>query len=344
MQALEDHFIVALSELENTKLQHGSLELEAATFLKPLKFARCYGRVVSVPKSLSTTNKYNLSIKDHGFPTPKMGIGADWIQERNNCGDLGIDRSWYSIAGAQPQYKVMADFRWYEGMVEAGDTLYFHYHAHKPENILKQENGETWIKVRFDQAICSIPDYNDFVEIIMLTEHILVEQIGESWEDITNASGLITTVAPKTFANIAKLAHIDPETALELRTWEGSNIVIKHGSLNFEMEIEGKKYFVMKEHELAMKVVGDKAVPLGDRVLIKPDDAETKTTSGIIIPDTCIVKQHTATVLAVGSGVAEPQIQAEKRVLYAKDSGAQLEYNGEKFLVIRESDIAALIE
>lgn len=345
MQPIEDYFIVALSELENNKLKHGYLELEAATFLKPLQFAKTSGRVVAVPSRLSKDNRYNLEPKEWGFPVPKMGITSDWIQQRQNCGEKDIDRSWYSIAGAQPQHKVMADYRWYEGMVEVGDTLYFHYRANQPQNIVHQENGETWIKVRFDQVICFGHTAANGKRVVWpLAEHVLAEQISEDWEDITNKSGLILNSAPKAFKNICKLAEIDFLASGELKVREGDTIVVQPNSLNFEMEIEGKKYFVMKERELHMKVIGDTCVPLGDRVLIKPDDAENKTATGIIIPDTAIQKQHTAEILAVGSKVEEPALKKGVRVLYAKDSGAQLEYKGEKFLVVRESDIATTIQ
>lgn len=343
MQPIEDYFIVALSALEDNTIKHGSLELEAAAFLKPLQFARTYGRVVAVPSRLSKDNRYNLELKEWGFPVPKMGITSDWIQQRQNCGETDIDRSWYSIAGAQPQHKVMADYRWYEGMVEPGDTLYFHYRANQPQNIVHQENGETWIKVRFDQAICAF--CRQYGTPVMLANHILAQSVEESWEDITNSFGLITTSAPKVFPNLARLIHISSTDAKALgKVYSGDTIVVQPNSLNFEMEIEGTKYFVMKERELHMKVIGDTCVPLGDRVLIKPDDTENKTATGIIIPDTAIQKQHTATILAVGSKVEEEALKPDVRVLYAKDSGAQLEYKGEKFLVVRESDIATTIQ
>ncbi len=343
MQALEDHFIVALSELENTKIKSGSLELEAATFLKPLKFARTYGRVVSVPTRLSSDNRYNLNLKDWGFPVPKMGIGSDWIQQRNNYGEKAIDRSWYSIAGAQPQYKVMSDYRWYEGMVEVGDTLYFHYRANMPENIVHQENGETWIKVRFDQCICAWNGY----WIVMLAEHVLAKPVEEKWDDITNSLGIITTSTPKTFPNLCTLSEIEPSVSHKLgglKDRDRTTIIVHPSSLNFEMEIEGTKYFVMKERELHMKVENGVAKPIGDRVVLKPDSVEDRTASGIIIPDTALEKSYIAEVLAVGSKLEEPEtITVGSRVLYAKDSGIALEYNGEKILLVRESDIGCIV-
>lgn len=85
--------------------------------------------------------------------------------------------------------------------------------------------------------------------------------------------------------------------------------------------------------------------PLADRVLVKPDAAETKTSSGIIIPDTAKEKPQKGTVIAVGKGKKnEPMILEEgNRVLYGKYSGTELKWDGEEYLIMRESDVIAII-
>ncbi|WP_185850232.1 co-chaperone GroES [Blattabacterium cuenoti] len=85
--------------------------------------------------------------------------------------------------------------------------------------------------------------------------------------------------------------------------------------------------------------------PLADRVLVKPDPAETKTSSGIIIPDTAKEKPQKGTVFAVGKGKKnEPMILKEgDRVLYGKYSGTELKWDGEEYLIMRESDVIAII-
>ena len=86
--------------------------------------------------------------------------------------------------------------------------------------------------------------------------------------------------------------------------------------------------------------------PLEDRVLITPAPAEEKTVGGIIIPDTAKEKPLQGTVVAVGEGKKdEPMIlKAGDTVLYGKYAGTEIEYDGEKYLVMRQSDVVAIIK
>lgn len=89
--------------------------------------------------------------------------------------------------------------------------------------------------------------------------------------------------------------------------------------------------------------------PLGDRVLVKPDVAEEKTASGIIIPDTAKEKPQRGTVVAAGPGKVENgtkiDITVKKGdvVLYGKYSGTELNLDGEEYLIMRESDILGIL-
>ncbi|MBX7093332.1 MAG: co-chaperone GroES [Flavobacteriales bacterium] len=85
--------------------------------------------------------------------------------------------------------------------------------------------------------------------------------------------------------------------------------------------------------------------PIADRVLIEPDAAETKTASGIIIPDTAKEKPMRGTVIAVGAGKKdEPMtVKAGDKVLYGKYSGTEVNIDGKDFLIMKESDIYAII-
>ena len=88
-----------------------------------------------------------------------------------------------------------------------------------------------------------------------------------------------------------------------------------------------------------------KIQPLADRVLVKPAAAEEKTIGGIIIPDSAKEKPLRGTVLAVGNGTKdEPMILKEgDEVLYGKYAGTELEFDGEKYLIIKQSDVLAKI-
>ncbi len=85
--------------------------------------------------------------------------------------------------------------------------------------------------------------------------------------------------------------------------------------------------------------------PLADRVLIEPAPAETKTVGGIIIPDTAKEKPLKGTVLAVGKGTKDEEMILKEgdKVLYGKYAGTELELDGEKYLIMRQSDVVAIL-
>jgi len=85
--------------------------------------------------------------------------------------------------------------------------------------------------------------------------------------------------------------------------------------------------------------------PLSDRVVVEPAAAETKTAGGIYIPDTAKEKPQKGTVLAVGPGkIDEPTtVKVGDVVLYGKYSGTELNVEGKDLLIMRESDILAII-
>lgn len=85
--------------------------------------------------------------------------------------------------------------------------------------------------------------------------------------------------------------------------------------------------------------------PLADRVLVAPAAAETTTSSGIIIPDTAKEKPQKGTVVAVGPGTKDQPVTVKvgDQVLYGKYSGTELQHEGEDYLIMRESDILAIV-
>ena len=88
-----------------------------------------------------------------------------------------------------------------------------------------------------------------------------------------------------------------------------------------------------------------KIKPLADRVLVEPLEAETKTASGIIIPDTAKEKPQKGNVVAVGAGTKENPVSVRvgETVLYGKYSGTELKYEGKDYLIMKESDILAIV-
>lgn len=90
--------------------------------------------------------------------------------------------------------------------------------------------------------------------------------------------------------------------------------------------------------------------PLADRVIVKPLEAEEKTAGGIIIPDNAKEKPQKGEVVAVGEGKIadsgqkiEMSLKAGDKILYGKYSGTEVAIDGDDFLIMRESDVLAVI-
>ncbi|MFQ5826697.1 MAG: co-chaperone GroES [Dehalococcoidia bacterium] len=91
-----------------------------------------------------------------------------------------------------------------------------------------------------------------------------------------------------------------------------------------------------------------KLKPLGDRVVIKPNEGEEVTKSGIILPDTAREKPQEGEVVAVGPGKLSEEgkrvaldVKVGDRVIYAKYAGSEITVDDEEYIVVRESDILA---
>lgn len=91
--------------------------------------------------------------------------------------------------------------------------------------------------------------------------------------------------------------------------------------------------------------------PLGDRLVVKPLEEEEMTPGGIVLPETAKEKPQKGEVLAVGPGSRDDEgkhiameVSVGDKVLYAKYGGTEVKVDGDKLLILRESDILALIE
>lgn len=93
-----------------------------------------------------------------------------------------------------------------------------------------------------------------------------------------------------------------------------------------------------------------KIKPIFDRVVLLPKEAEKETQSGIILPTASQEKSQIATVVAVGKGgkidgeEIEMQVEVGQEVLYTKYSGTECSFDGKKYIVIKQSDILAVLE
>jgi chaperonin GroES len=91
--------------------------------------------------------------------------------------------------------------------------------------------------------------------------------------------------------------------------------------------------------------------PLGDRVVVEPIEQEETTASGIILPETAKEKPQKGTVLAVGPGARDDEgdhieldVKSGDIVLFAKYAGTEFKVDGKKLLILRESDLLAIVE
>lgn len=96
---------------------------------------------------------------------------------------------------------------------------------------------------------------------------------------------------------------------------------------------------------MAKKTSNIHITPLHDRVIVKAAEAETKTSGGIIIPDTAKEKPQRGHVVAVGTGKKDEPMTVKNGdvVLYGKYAGTEINLDGEDFLIMRESDILAIL-
>lgn len=82
--------------------------------------------------------------------------------------------------------------------------------------------------------------------------------------------------------------------------------------------------------------------PIGERLVVKSTESETKTVSGIYIPDSAKEKQNSGEVIAVGK-IEDNEIKVGDKVLYSKFAGTEVELDGEKVIILEKNDVLAVI-
>jgi chaperonin GroES len=106
---------------------------------------------------------------------------------------------------------------------------------------------------------------------------------------------------------------------------------------------KGFSHFNKSKHRIMAKKLS--VTPLHDRVIVQPAAAEQKTAGGIIIPDTAKEKPQRGTVLAAGPGKKDEPVTVKSGdvVLYGKYAGTEINVDGKDYLIMRESDILAIL-
>ena len=97
--------------------------------------------------------------------------------------------------------------------------------------------------------------------------------------------------------------------------------------------------------------MGKNLKPLGDRLVVEPKEQEETTASGLVLPETAKEKPQQGTVIAIGPGRRdddgkriEMDVAVDDIVLYAKYAGTEIKFEGDKFLILKESDVLAILE
>ncbi len=97
--------------------------------------------------------------------------------------------------------------------------------------------------------------------------------------------------------------------------------------------------------------MANKIVPIGDRIVVKIEENEERTKSGIVLPDTAKEKPQKGKVVAVGSGrlldngkKVELEVKVGDTVIFSKYAGTEIKLDGEKYLILSESDVLAILK
>ena len=108
---------------------------------------------------------------------------------------------------------------------------------------------------------------------------------------------------------------------------------------------ELKNFYTINKSKFIINMSKVSLKPLADRVLVEPAQAEEMTSSGIIIPDTAKEKPQKGSVIAVGAGKKDEPLTVKvgDTILYGKYAGTEITIDGKEYLIMRESDIFAII-
>lgn len=158
-------------------------------------------------------------------------------------------------------------------------------------------------------------------------------------------------------APLTSVNHITPHLFSLLTKWQTFTDTPPLGTLFAHISVSAirrhlntdykNKYILMltriqpNNHPLVMNLK-----PLADRVIILPSPAEEVTVAGIIIPDSAKEKPLKGTVMAVGTGTKDEEMVLHEgdTVIYGKYAGNEVEYDGEKYIIMRQSDVLAVVK
>lgn len=259
MKAPQNHIFITVESEFNDRIQTKSgqtLYLSSTLFhseegekVAPYAIKRHYGTVYGNPGGL--TDDVKVIPEKPGNPSPGRYIPNDDIIKMIQS-NVPVD-SWSSLNLFVHKWKTCADF---EREVMAGDKIYFHFNTISDNNLV-QYLGEKIYKLRYPDAICVVRE----PEIIPVAGHVLidplwedgVEDLGDGKRGKLSSSGLVTELhdKPKYLEGIVRYV-CQPMKGEDIPVVPGDKILYPQHA-DWEVEIEGKKFYVMKYWEIEAK-------------------------------------------------------------------------------------------
>ncbi len=275
-------------------------------------------------------------------------ISADPDKHSNHKSGLIIDTTWnkYDWATQDGIIESTPTFieatpkdttKKYKDDVEVciGDKVYFHHFIVQED--MKITNGDKiYYKLPRYHMYCVIKGLN----IVMLDYWILVSPIMEKEEDIIKEYGtlkLFTKAAPGEVNLMGKVEHVS-NGGIEQGVNKGDIILFKKDS-EYKMTIEGNDYYRMELANVVAVIKDNKPVPLRDEIIVQNNSVKEQVRpSGLIIPMKPS-REQIEKVEAVGIQDEEKQFLPGDKVLFHHHTGSKVEYDGKKYVVLRQLEV-----
>jgi chaperonin GroES len=341
MEILADYILFKIDkEFEDEIILKNGLVLYKDVSYEPGRHKRLFGHVLSVPKLLT---ERRLREVDPGFPIPSINRTSD-------------DLNWLYSHGATPEEFVYCSspylpknipYNKLEAEIKVGDKIYFDFMGTDSSNRVLETSyehaGQPVFAIPYAKVWCVIRDG----EIYPVSEHVMVEKMiredGLEYLPEINGygymrdTGLVEELGISPEYLKGKVIFSAKPLKGEKQQFQPGDEVIFLPNCDADATIEGRSYHVMKHHEIISKIMTNRLIPSGDRVCVEPKEAQSKTRTGLYIPDTAKKKPNIGTVITVGRDVK--YIKPGEEVVYEKYAGTEVGLNGKEYMIMREGDI-----
>lgn len=225
--------------------------------------------------------------------------------------------------------------------INKGDKVYFHHFVVQQDNYI-EEDGKKLFKCPRFHLYCVIKNGIP----VMIDDWILATPILEKEEDIVKTFGtlkLFTKATPDKLHLLAVAEHISKQ-AEEQGLKVGDTIVFRKDA-DYDMKIEGKDYYRMSIKNVVAIIRDKKVIPMREEVLIVNNaKSELVRDSGIIMPIFKPNREVIEKIVAIGIQDEEKQFKINDEILFHYGIGAQVEYEGVKYIVLKQEEVIGLLQ